>query len=102
MELGAEFTPALTARKRGFADKAKLVFARQFFPKIAMHDAIYWVDRLKESDAVITAPGAPGSGFAPVSIPFRLCMAQNATEGGRQIYGGYHWVDQLLPLGSAI
>lgn len=88
----------LSFARRGFADKAKLAFARQFYPNISMEQARQWMDTYKDSDmqVVIESPSAPSTHL--VEVPFRQCMAQFATEGARQIYGEDHWVDQLLPL----
>lgn len=87
----------LSAVKRGFADKVKLAFARQFFPTITEPEAIKWVDKYKESDRHITFPSAVGNG-SPVMIPFRLAVARFATESARDIYGLDFWADQVLPL----
>lgn len=98
--------PALSAVKRGFADKAKWAYARQFFPTISEEDAIKWVDALKDTDAKIIFPSfdpVPSGGrsdgiWKDTVAPFRLHMARFATESAREIYGYDHWVDQVLPL----
>jgi hypothetical protein len=95
----------LSFKRRGFADVAKLAFARQFFPSINMSDAIEWVDKFKDHPmAEIQFPlgnddplGGPND-YVASEVPFRQCLAQFATEGARLIYGEDHWVDQLLPL----
>jgi hypothetical protein len=88
--------PALSVVKRGFADKAKWAYARQFFPDCTMAEGIAWVDRYKETKRLIQFPDNDEG--ATVSLPFRLHMAQFATDSARDIYGKDHWVDQLLPL----
>lgn len=93
-------SPALSALERGFADKAKWAFARQFFPTITMVQAIKWVDTFKDSRAGISYPTSIGPKPGEVnymSVLFRQALAQFATEGGRDIYGDDFWVDQLLP-----
>ena len=95
--------PAFTTFKRGFADKAKWAYARQFYPKITMAAAIKWVDTFKESTAQIFFPdpslASDDSEWEYNPVPFRLGMAQFATDGARDIYGDDFWADQLLPLG---
>lgn len=96
-----EQSPALSALERGFADKAKLAFSRQFFPRITLEDAIKWVDTYKDSSVCIKYPMyAVGGITRSEDVPFRQALAQFATEGGRDIYGEDHWVDQLLPEGG--
>lgn len=88
---------SLSFARRGFADKAKLAFARQFYPTITMADAIAWVDEHKDKGRRIAFPSnLPKENVS--TIDFRQCVAQFATEGARLIYGEDHWVDQLLPL----
>lgn len=98
-EFVAESELGLSAVRRGFADKAKWAFMRQFIPDITMADALAIVDRFKEDpDALISFPGvsiADGS-LMQFNITFRNALAQFATEGARDIYGDDHWVDQLL------
>jgi hypothetical protein len=90
----AENFPALRVAQRGFADYAKLAFARQFFPKIEMAEAIAWVDKYKESDRIFRVPGIDTYAH---DVPFRQGLAHFATEGARDIYGDDFWVDLLLP-----
>jgi hypothetical protein len=92
---------SLSFARRGFADKAKLAFARQFYPSISMKDAIVWCDTYKDTEArvVVEVPTSPSVHHAEVQ--FRQCLAQFATQGARHIYGEDHWVDQLLPLDRA-
>lgn len=87
--------PAPSAVKRGFADKAKWAYARQFFPTISEPDAIKWVDKFKDTKCHVRGPDLDG-GY--VEVPFRKHMAQFATEGAREVYGCDFWVDQVLPL----
>jgi len=88
----------LTTKERGFADKAKLAFARQFFPKITMEEAIAWVDEYKlDSHKRFVLEDRRHPSYHFVDIEFRQAMAQFATEGGRELYGLDHWVDLLLP-----
>jgi hypothetical protein len=88
---------SLSVAGRGFADYAKWIWTRQFFPGCSLQEAVAYVDKYKESDASVAFPSAFGKG--PVTIPFRRCMAQFATEGGRQLMGDDIWVDLLLPTG---
>lgn len=101
-------TPSVVCR--GFADKAKWAYARQFLPTCTMAEGVAFVDKYKnDPTAYIRAHYTPTLEHAtadPVmpeaivpSIPFRLHMAQFSTESAREIYGEDHWVDQLLPLG---
>jgi len=100
-----EFTeahfPALAVRRRGFADTAKLAFARQFFPTILMDEAIKWVDTLKDDDsALFSVPLRPLHGVdgpKDTTMQFRTVLKQFATDGARDVYGFDFWVDQLLP-----
>jgi hypothetical protein len=95
---GLRFEPARLVVQRGFADKAKLAFARQFFPRITEPEAIKWMDEYKDTDAkvVVEFPQRPSQHV--VEVEFRLCMAQFSTQGARDVYGWDHWADQLLPL----
>jgi hypothetical protein len=102
-------SPALSVRQRGFADKGKWAFARQFFPTISMEDAIKWVDTFKNSPyAFFVSPpvthnvesGWPVPGPLPSNVLFRDALAQFCTEGARDIYGDDFWVDQLLPVST--
>jgi hypothetical protein len=88
----------LSFSRRGFADKAKLAFARQFYPAISMAEAVAWMDNYKDSgyQVVIEHPDYPSTHM--VDVDLRQCLAQFATQGARHIYGEDHWVDQLLPL----
>lgn len=88
---------SLSVAGRGFADHAKWMWTRQFFPDCTLQEAVAYVDKYKESDASIAFPSMVGKG--PVTIPFRRCMAQFATEGGRELVGDDFWVDLLLPFG---
>jgi hypothetical protein len=99
--------PALSVRQRGFADKGKWAFARQYFPTISMEEAIKWVDEWKtRTDAHFYSPqtGVRPDSLLPVAGPlsdpvlFRDALAQFCTEGARDIYGDDFWVDQLLPV----
>lgn len=96
-----EQSPVLSVRRRGFADKAKWAFARQFFPGISMDDALEWVDKFKEGTARFYYPDpfvSPEIDWEYQSQHFRDVMAQFATDGARDIYGDDFWVDQLLPM----
>lgn len=93
--------PALSVVRRGFADKGKWAFMRQFIPNISMSDAIKIVDRFKEDEeAFLTYPfvNIVSGDIQHATITFRNALAQFCTEGGRDVYGLDHWVDQLLPL----
>lgn len=97
-DLVSQSEPPLSFAKRGFADKAKWAYARQFFPQISEQDAVVWVDNYKNTDAVIAYPdGLDRDELSYLHTPFRLHMAQFATDSAREIYGKNHWVDQLLP-----
>jgi len=88
----------LTCKQGSFAAKAKWAFTRQFFPDCTMEWAIEWFDSNKNNDnirVVIEHRRYPSDHGADVQI--RQCMAQFATEGGRDIYGYDHWVNQFLP-----
>jgi hypothetical protein len=101
-KFAAVFDPPLSSMRRGFADKGKLAFMRQFIPDITMEDALKIVDRFKEDhDALISFPSVSIIDESTVSsyITFRNALAQFCTEGGRDVYGPNHWVDQLLPYG---
>jgi hypothetical protein len=108
-EWAAEFDPAAVVRQRGFADKVKWAFARQFYPTISMENAIVWCDSWKDTPAVFTSSAnveLPDSGW-PVTDPidevgFRDALAQFATDGGRDIYGEDFWLDQLIALPTRI
>lgn len=98
-EFVAESDLGLLAVRRGFADKAKWAFMRQFIPDITMADALKIVDRFKnDPEAYINFPTVSlvGTQAFQGQITFRNGLAQFATEGGREIYGEDHWVDQLL------
>lgn len=97
-KLASESDPALSVARRGFADKAKWAFARQFFPDITMDAAITWIDKYKESSHrfVLESPKLPS--VHDVDVSFREALAQFCTEGARDIYGKDFWVDQLLPV----
>jgi hypothetical protein len=86
---------SLSFKRRGFADKAKWAWARQFNPEVTMQNAIDWVDVFKDRGSRVKIEHSDGRGG--VDIDFRQCMAQFATEGARLIYGEDHWVDLLLP-----
>jgi thymidylate kinase len=102
-EFAANSLPALSVRRRGFGDKVKWAFARQFFPEISIEDAIAWCNKYKNSSNGIVVPkyvvSEKGIEFDRVFVPFRDALAQFATEGARDIYGLDHWVNQLLPEG---
>jgi hypothetical protein len=98
-EFAAISNPALSVRRRGFGDKVKWAFARQFFPSITMEDAIKWCNLYKNSNLLFGIPHRTDFGRTS-HVQFRDAMAQFATEGGRDIYGYDHWVDQLLPIGN--
>lgn len=101
-KLAAGSDPALSVKRRGFADKGKLAFMRQFIPNISMEHAIAIVDRFKnDPEAMISYPSVSiidGSMAVGVET-FRNVLAQFHTEGARDVYGLDHWVDQLLPVG---
>ena len=115
--------PAPSAVRRGFADKAKWAYMRQWVPNCTEQWAIDFVDQWK-NDPEATCAGifADEEGillsdthkddntditgkeledsplyFIPPVI-FRQHMAQFATESARDIYGLDHWADQVLPL----
>lgn len=99
-EIAAGFDPALSVRQRGFADKAKWAYARQWFPGITMDDAIAWFDAYKddpEYEAVLWQHDA-GITIREKRAQIRQHMAQFSTDSARDIYGFDFWVDQLLPL----
>jgi len=86
---------SLTVKRRGFADKAKWAFTRQFFPEITMVGAIAWFDDIKDDPAAqvwVTEDG----GVSVMETQVRDCMAQFSTDSARDIYGFDHWLDQLL------
>jgi hypothetical protein len=85
----------LSAVRRGFGDKVKWAFARQFFPQISEEDAIKWANEFKNSDRIFRVPGVI---VYSVDVTFRQAIAQFATESARDIYGWDFWVDQVLPL----
>jgi hypothetical protein len=95
---------SLTFRERGFADKVKWIFARQFFPGISMKDAIRWVDTFKESREHIEIPYSKWQdnpdNWARWNVAFRDAVRQFSTEGIRDLVDKEFWVDQLLPWGS--
>lgn len=111
-EWAARQLPALSTCQRGFADKAKWAFARQFFPDCTMEQAIKWVDEFKAiptasfvsppirytDDSGMPIPGPLGNQV----VIFRDALAQFSTDGGRDIYGDDHWVDLLLPMPLAV
>lgn len=91
----------MTVKRRGFADKVKLAFARQFFPEITQEQAINWCDIYKESDESLLVPDyKEWDNFKEVT--FREAMRQFSTEGARDVYGDDFWVDQLLPTGTTL
>lgn len=99
--------PTPSVVRRGFADKAKWAYARQFFPRCTMEEGIAYVDTFKDSNVHIEFPygGLRQDGdWADqyTSLPFRLQMAQFSTDSAREIYGEDHWVDQLLPRGMDV
>lgn len=95
----ALFEPALFVVRHGFADKAKLAFARQYFPEITIDQALRWVDDFKEDPSAYFGVPVFGLESNPdvLTVRFRDALAQFCTEGGRDIYGDNFWVDQLLP-----
>lgn len=106
-EFASESDPALSVRRRGFADKAKWSFCRQFYPDCTMDQAVKWVDAYKSNPrAVFDSPpidytddaGLPIAGPLTSEVVFRDALAQFSTEGHRDIFGFDFWVDQLLPL----
>lgn len=98
-ELAMANDPALSVRQRGFADKAKWAYARQYFPDITMEDAIKWVDEFKFSGEVTVHWDKSGK-LQSHWQDGRTGIRQFATDGARDIYGQDFWVDQLLPLGQ--
>jgi len=94
--------PALSVVRKGFADKGKWAFMRQFVPDMTEDHAIKIVDRFKEDEeAYITFPTVSlvGPQAFQGQITFRNALAQFCTEAARDIYGDDFWVDQLLPEG---
>lgn len=96
-EWAARQVPALSTCRRGFADKVKLAFARQFFPDITMERAIAWCDEHKLSESAHFRGCDKQGDFMPPT-QFRDAMRQFSTEGARDVYGFDFWVDMLLPL----
>lgn len=100
-EWGARRTPALSAVRRGFADKVKLAFARQFFPSISEEDAIKWVDTFKDHPfAEIEFPTSVEENqdeYNIGTVMFRQAIAQFATESAREVYGLDHWCAMVIP-----
>lgn len=97
-DYAADLDPPRSSLTRGFADKAKLSWVRQFFPTSTMEWAIEWVDAYKDDDKMrVVVERRHASNTFVANVQFRQCMAQFATEGARDIYGENHWVDQLLP-----
>lgn len=109
-EFVAASDPPLRAERRGFADKMKWAYMRQWFPTITMAEAIAFVDKWKNDpnaklSGVWSKPVEEGSDklFVSTFIPpitMREAMDQFATEGARQIYGEDFWIEQLLPRGN--
>jgi hypothetical protein len=99
-------SPALSAVQRGFADKAKLAYMRQWVPDCTMEWAIAFVDQWK-NDPDAKCIGVTSqltddlawreSSVFIGSVSFRQHLAHFATEGARYVYGDDFWVDQLLP-----
>lgn len=98
-EWAGSLSRPLTVKRRGFADKAKLAFAKQFFPDISMEDAIAWVDEFKFTGNVqIKWTGhVQFEDRLVCNFEGRDVLAQFCTDGARDIYGEDHWVDLLLP-----
>jgi hypothetical protein len=88
--------PVLSAVRRGFADKPKWAFARQFMPDITQEEALKWVDDFKNTHHSIWYP----FGKNLKEVQFRQALDQFATESAREIYGQDFWTDQLLPKGE--
>lgn len=87
----------LTSFDRGFADKVKWAFARQFYPDMNMITAISWCDRFKEQGHVEIYDD-PDTQIHFDEVSGRDCLAHLGTEVGRDIFGYDFWVDQLLPM----
>jgi hypothetical protein len=103
----AKSDPALSAVRRGFADKMKWAYMRQWVPDCTMEWAINFIDQWKnDPDATcigvhVEITGDQAWAKSNVFIPgvnFRDHMNQFATESAREVYGDDHWVDQVLPL----
>jgi hypothetical protein len=102
-------SPALSALDRGFADKMKWAFARQFFPGISMEDAIAWCDEFKERGYLKIGPKGPlfrrsGPDADWDTDPLihhvfdgREPMANFGIDMGRDLFGNDFWVNELLP-----
>lgn len=101
-QFASESEPALSVRRRGFADKMKWSFSLQFFPGISMEDAIAWVDRFKNSDYLIHVPPLDKDSKTYSSIGFRAAIANFGTDSHRDVFGDDFWVDQLLPKNKPI
>lgn len=111
--------PALSAVRRGFADKMKWAYMRMWVPDCTQEWAINFIDQWKNDlDATCAGIFTDDEGilledtrkkiekmtdsddeplyFIP-PVNFRDHMNQFATESAREVYGDDHWVDQLLP-----
>lgn len=108
-ELCEASDPALSAVRKGFADKMKWAYMRMWVPDITMEDAIAFIEQYKNnstamlrghhlalSTGTLAGPMMPKQFLGPVT--FRDHMNQFATESARDIYGYNHWVDILLPI----
>jgi hypothetical protein len=92
--------PALSAVRRGFADKMKWAYMRQWVPDCTQEWAIDFIEQHKNNPDAEVYGRLMNGGLAVQFIPpvnFRDHMNQFATESAREVYGDDHWVDQLLP-----
>jgi hypothetical protein len=89
----------MTAADRGFADDVKLIFARQFFPRITMEEAVKWCEEFKETGRVDVIDESGHDGWGK-RVSGREALAQFASEGARDILGDDIWLNQLLPAAS--
>jgi hypothetical protein len=103
----AKSDPALSAVRRGFADKMKWAYMRMWVPDCTMEWAINFIEQYKNDPTAFCSgyhsqpsrePGVmdyQGNFIYPVN--FRDHMNQFATESARHVYGYDHWLDLLLP-----
>lgn len=103
----ARSDPALSAVRRGFADKMKWAYMRMWVPDCTMEWAIEFIDQWKNDPTAkclaihneITEDQAHAMTSVFIDgVNFRDHMNQFATESAREVYGDDHWVDILLPL----
>jgi hypothetical protein len=95
----AKSDPALSAVRRGFADKMKWAYMRMWVPDCTMEWAIEFIDLWKNNSQAYVE-GRFGGGAADTflyPVNFRDHMNQFATESAREVYGSDFWVDMLLP-----